>query len=93
MVVIVDGFIVTSAALVACQIRPAVRDNLLFAHRSAEIGHALALDTLNAEPLLQLGMRLGEGSAAAMAIPLVRGAAAIMSDMASFAEAGVSTGE
>lgn len=93
MVVIVDGFIVTSAALIACRIRPAVRDNLLFAHRSAEIGHALALDTLNAEPLLQLGMRLGEGSAAAMAIPLVRGAAAIMSDMASFAEAGVSTGE
>lgn len=93
MVVIVDGFIVTSGALVACRIRPAVRDNLLFAHRSAEIGHALALDTLNAEPLLQLGMRLGEGSAAAMAIPLVRGAAAIMSDMASFAEAGVSTGE
>ncbi|MFK8078623.1 MAG: nicotinate-nucleotide--dimethylbenzimidazole phosphoribosyltransferase [Granulosicoccus sp.] len=91
--VIVDGFIVTSAALIACQIRPAARDNLLFAHRSAEIGHALALDTLKAEPLLQLGMRLGEGSAATMAIPLVRGAAAIMSDMASFAEAGVSTAE
>lgn len=93
MVVIVDGFIVTSAALIACRIRPAVRDNLLFAHRSAEIGHTLALDTLNAEPLLQLGMRLGEGSAAAMAIPLVRSAAAIMSDMASFEEAGVSTAE
>lgn len=93
MVVIVDGFIVTSAALVACRIRPVVRENLLFAHQSAEIGHALALQTLNARPLLQLGMRLGEGSAAAMAIPLVRGAAAVMSDMASFAEAGVSTGE
>lgn len=93
MVVIVDGFIVTSAALIACRIRPAVRENLLFAHQSAEVGHALALQTLKAEPLLQLGMRLGEGSAAAMAIPLVRGAAAVMSDMASFAEAGVSTSE
>lgn len=90
--VIVDGFIVTAAALIACRIRPSVRDALFFAHQSAELGHRMALDTLDAQPLLQLGMRLGEGSAAALAIPLLRGAAAIMSDMASFADAGVSTG-
>ena len=91
--VIVDGFIVTAAALVACRIRPGVRDVLFFAHQSAETGHRLALEKLNAKPLLQLDMRLGEGSAAALAIPLLRGAAAVMSDMASFADAGVSTGQ
>lgn len=92
MPVIVDGFIVTAAALIACRIRPAVREVLFFAHQSAEVGHRVALETLNAKPLLQLDMRLGEGSAAALAIPLLRGAAAVMSDMASFADAGVSTG-
>ena len=93
MVVIVDGFIVTAAALIACRIRQVVSENLFFAHQSAETGHKLALTTLGAEPLLQLGMRLGEGSATAMAIPLLRGAAAVMSDMASFAQAGVSEAE
>ncbi|MGK0228693.1 MAG: nicotinate-nucleotide--dimethylbenzimidazole phosphoribosyltransferase [Gammaproteobacteria bacterium] len=91
--VIVDGFIVTAAALIACRIRPGVRDGLFFAHQSAETGHRVALEKLNAKPLLQLEMRLGEGSAAALAIPLLRGAAAVMSDMASFADAGVSTGQ
>jgi len=91
--VLVDGFIVTAAALIACRIRPSVRDVLFFAHQSAETGHRVALESLHAEPLLQLSMRLGEGSAAALAIPLLRGAAAVMSDMASFADAGVSTGE
>lgn len=89
--VLVDGFIVTAAALIACRIRPVVRDVLFFAHQSAETGHRIALEELNAKPLLQLDMRLGEGSAAALAIPLLRGAATIMSDMASFADAGVST--
>ncbi|MFT5895145.1 MAG: nicotinate-nucleotide--dimethylbenzimidazole phosphoribosyltransferase [bacterium] len=91
--VIVDGFIVTAAALIACRIRPGVRDVLFFAHQSAEMGHRVALKTLNAKTLLQLDMRLGEGSAAALAIPLLRGAAAVMSDMASFADAGVSVGQ
>lgn len=89
--VIVDGFIVTAAALVACKINPDVRNYLFFAHESAEAGHQVALQTLQAEPLLQLGMRLGEGSAAALAIPLLRAAAAILRDMASFTDAGVST--
>lgn len=91
--VIVDGFIVTAAALIACRIRPSVRDGLFFAHQSAEMGHQMALEALDAKPLLQLDMRLGEGSAAALAIPLLRGAAAVMSDMASFADAGVSSAQ
>ncbi len=93
MVIVVDGFIVTAAALVACQLKPAVRDSLVFAHRSEEPGHKLALQVLDAEPLLQLGMRLGEGSATAMVLPLLRGAAAVLNDMASFSDAGVSTGQ
>jgi len=91
MVVMVDGYIVTSAALLACRVRPSVRDNLVFAHQSAEPGHVIALQHLKAMPLLQLGMRLGEGSATALALPVLRGAVAILNDMASFADAGVST--
>jgi nicotinate-nucleotide--dimethylbenzimidazole phosphoribosyltransferase len=90
LIVLVDGFIVTAAALAACQIEPATRANLVFAHRSAERGHSIALGALNATPLLDLGLRLGEGSGAALAVPLVRAAAAIINDMASFADAGVS---
>ena len=89
--VIVDGFIVTSAALVACALKPSVRAALFFAHESAEAGHRLALQHLRAQPLLHLNMRLGEGSATALALPLLRGAAAVLRDMASFADAGVST--
>lgn len=89
--VIVDGFIVTSAALLACRLKPSVRSVLFFAHQSAETGHKIALHSLAAKPILQLDMRLGEGSATALAIPLLRGAAAVLRDMASFAEAGVST--
>jgi nicotinate-nucleotide--dimethylbenzimidazole phosphoribosyltransferase len=89
--VIVDGFIVTSAALIACRLKPSVRDVLFFAHQSAEAGHKIALQKLDAKPLLQLGMRLGEGSATALALPLLRGAAAVLRDMASFADAGIST--
>lgn len=93
MIVIVDGYIVTAAALVACQLKPATRDYLFFAHRSAEPGHQLALDALRAEPLLDLGMRLGEGSATALALPLMRAACHIMSDMATFESAGVAGGD
>ena len=89
--VIVDGYIVTAAALIACRMKPSVREVLFFAHQSAEPGHKLALAQLQATPLLQLDMRLGEGSATALALPLLRGAAAILRDMASFADAGVST--
>ena len=91
-VVMVDGFIVTAAALVACRLRPTVRDHLVFAHTSAEPGHKIALKALEAAPLLHLDMRLGEGSATALALPLLRGAVAVLNNMASFADAGVSAG-
>jgi nicotinate-nucleotide--dimethylbenzimidazole phosphoribosyltransferase len=90
---LVDGFITTAAALAACRMNPGVRDWLLFAHASAEPGHARLLAALDARPLLQLDMRLGEGSGAATALPLLRLACALHADMATFAEAGVQAGE
>jgi len=90
--VLVDGFITTAAALAACRLNPGARDWLLFAHRSAEPGHARLLDALGARPLLQLDMRLGEGSGAVAALPLLRLACAVHGGMATFAEAGVSEG-
>jgi nicotinate-nucleotide--dimethylbenzimidazole phosphoribosyltransferase len=89
--VLVDGFIATAAALAAARINPGVREWLLFAHCSAEAGHASLLWALQAEPLLDLGMRLGEASGAAAAVPLLRLACALHDGMATFAEAGVST--
>ena len=89
-VVIVDGFIASVAALAADALAPALRDYLVFAHRSAEPGHRVVLDALGASPLLDLGMRLGEGTGALLAWPLLRSAAAMLSDMASFESAGVS---
>jgi len=87
---LVDGFISSVAALVAISINKAVREWLLFAHKSAEPGHLRVLEALKAEPLLDIGMRLGEGSGAATALPLLRLACALHNDMATFAEAGVS---
>ncbi|MGV2932912.1 nicotinate-nucleotide--dimethylbenzimidazole phosphoribosyltransferase [Vreelandella venusta] len=86
---IVDGFIATVAALTACRLCPAVRGYLIFGHRSEEPGHATALEALDASPLLALGMRLGEGSGAALAFPLLQAAAAMLSEMATFADAGI----
>jgi nicotinate-nucleotide--dimethylbenzimidazole phosphoribosyltransferase len=88
--VLVDGFIGTVAALAAVRINPSCRDWLLFSHRSAEAGHARVLDALDARPLLDLGLRLGEGSGAAVAVPLLRLACALHAGMATFAEAQVS---
>ena len=88
--VLVDGFISTVAALTAVRIQPDVRNWLLFAHTSTEPGHQRTLDALDAQPLLQLGMRLGEGSGAATAVPLLQLACALHNNMATFAEAGVS---
>ncbi len=90
--VLVDGYITTAAALVAVRYQPAVREWLLFAHRSAEPGHHAMLQALEADPLLDLGMRLGEGSGAAAALPLLRLACALHNGMATFADAGVSEG-
>jgi len=87
---LVDGFITTAAALVAVRLRPELAAWLFYAHCSAEPGHRRLLDALEAKPLLELGMRLGEGSGAAVAVPILRAAAALHAGMATFAEAGVS---
>jgi len=88
--VLVDGFIVSTAALAACRLRPELRDWLLFAHQSQEPGHQRLLQALDANPLLDLSLRLGEGSGAAVAVPLLRSACALHNRMATFADASVS---
>jgi nicotinate-nucleotide--dimethylbenzimidazole phosphoribosyltransferase len=87
--VVLDGFITTAAALVATRIAPELQGRLIASHRSPEPGHALALEALGLEPLLDLGLRLGEGSGAALALPLVQSALAVLADMATFEQAGV----
>lgn len=89
-VIIVDGFIATVAALCARGTAPECEANFVFGHQSAEAGHALILEALNARPLLKLDMRLGEGTGALLAFPLVKAAAAMLRDMASFESANVS---
>ena len=90
MLVLVDGFTVTAAAAAALAIEPAIADSLVYTHCSAERGHAALLAHLGVRPLLDLGMRLGEGSGAAVALPLLRAAAALCAGMATFQSAGVS---
>jgi len=87
--ILVDGFITTAAALLAVEINPSVRQWMMFAHQSAEKGHALALKKLDAKPLLHLNMRLGEASGAALAVPIIKSALALHSKMATFDEADV----
>ena len=89
-VILVDGFIAGSAALVACGVAPAAKDYMVFCHRSAERGHHLMLAHLQARPLLDLDMRLGEGTGALLAWPMVQSAALLINEMASFESAGVS---
>ncbi|AJP59496.2 nicotinate-nucleotide--dimethylbenzimidazole phosphoribosyltransferase [Pandoraea vervacti] len=93
LVIVVDGFISTAALLVASRVSPAVLDYCVFAHASDETGHRAMLDTLGAEPMLQLGLRLGEGTGAALAMPLIGAAAAFLREMATFEGAGVSERE
>jgi nicotinate-nucleotide--dimethylbenzimidazole phosphoribosyltransferase len=88
--VVIDGFIATAAAATAIRIAPQIRDYMFFSHRSAEGGHAIALAALAAAPLLDLGMRLGEGTGAALAMNLLESALALFQQMATFASAGVS---
>lgn len=90
--VLLDGFIACSAAAVLKAAHPAALDHCLAAHVSAEQGHARLLSALGKVPLLSLGLRLGEGSGAALAIGVIKAAAACHSGMATFAEAGVSDG-
>lgn len=84
--VIIDGFIATAAALVAVRLAPEARDYCVFAHRSAERGHDLALQAMDAAPLLDLRLRLGEGTGAILAVPLVRAASRLLTDVTDLAD-------
>lgn len=88
--ILVDGFIATAAALVAVRLRPEVLAWMVFAHRSQEQGHHIVLEALAASPLLDFSLRLGEGSGAALAVPLIQSACRLHAEMATFAEASVS---
>lgn len=87
--VLIDGFIASVGALAASRLNPSCRPYLIFSHRSAEQGHRLVLETLEARPLLDLDLRLGEGSGAALALPILQLACALHNGMATFAEAAV----
>ena len=91
--VLVDGFISTAGALIAYTLEPFVRDYIICAHASVEPGHAALFDHLQRKPLLQLNMRLGEGTGAALAMNVVEAAVAVLTEVATFSEAGVSTAE
>ncbi|MBC8507676.1 MAG: nicotinate-nucleotide--dimethylbenzimidazole phosphoribosyltransferase [Anaerolineales bacterium] len=91
--VVIDGFISTAAAMIAVSLAPQARDYLISAHRSQELGHQIMLEWLGLEPLLDLQLRLGEGTGAVLAISLVEGACKILDEMATFSEAGVSDKE
>lgn len=88
--VVVDGFISTAGAFVASRLRPAVRDYLFFSHQSAEPGHAVFFERFDREPILNLGMRLGEGTGAAIAVSIIEAAVRVYNEMATFSSAGVS---
>ncbi len=91
--VVVDGFISTSGALIACELCPAVKEYLFAAHESVEIGHRFMLERIGAEPILDLQLRLGEGTGAALSMGLIEAGVKILKEMATFAEAGVAEGE
>jgi nicotinate-nucleotide--dimethylbenzimidazole phosphoribosyltransferase len=90
MLILVDGFIATSVVLVASAMVPAMKEYCIFAHESGEAGHRAMLDFLGAEPLLRLGMRLGEGTGAVLAYPLLQSAVNMLNEMATFESAAVS---
>jgi nicotinate-nucleotide--dimethylbenzimidazole phosphoribosyltransferase len=88
--IVLDGFIVGTAALLAARLAPPSLGYLVAAHRSPEPGHAVVLDELGLAPLLDFDLRLGEGSGAALVLPILEAAAAVLVEMATFASAGVS---
>ena len=89
MLLLIDGFIVSTAALIAARLHPAFTDYCVFCHHSAEPGHAPVLQALGAKPLLDMGLRLGEGTGAALAYPLLQAAVGFLNDMASFESARI----
>ena len=89
MLIVVDGFICTAAAMLAIELNANVKGYMIFAHCSGEQGHKKMLKWLQVKPLLNLGLRLGEGTGAALALPIIQAAAAFYNDMASFADAEV----
>lgn len=88
--VVIDGFISTAGALIASELHPSVKEYIFAAHKSVEIGHTFMLDRMDAVPILDLQLRLGEGTGAALAMTLIEAGARVLCEMASFAEAGVS---
>jgi len=88
--VVVDGFISTAGALIASELHPAVRDYLFAAHESVEVGHRFMLERIGIRPILNLDMRLGEGTGAALSMPLLEAGVKILAEMATFEQAGVS---
>ena len=88
--VVIDGFISGAAALVAVGLAPAVRPYLIASHRSVEVGHRAIFDLLDMLPLLDFDLRLGEGTGAVLAFPIIEAACRILDEMATFGEAGVS---
>lgn len=87
----IDGFISTAAALIACNIEPKVKNYLISSHASAENGHNIALEKLGKKAILNLDLRLGEGTGAVLAMSLIEAGVNIMAQMATFTEAGVFT--
>jgi nicotinate-nucleotide--dimethylbenzimidazole phosphoribosyltransferase len=90
---VLDGLISTAAALIAAGLEPRLRDFMLASHRSVEPGHRAALEALGLEPLFDFNLRLGEGTGAALAFPIIDAAAKVLNEMATFEEAGVSDRE
>ncbi len=88
--VVVDGFISTAGAVIAALLCPRAKEYMIYSHNSVEIGHEHMFSFLEARPLLDLGMRLGEGTGAALAISIVEGAVKVLNEMATFESAGVS---
>ncbi|MGH2520490.1 MAG: nicotinate-nucleotide--dimethylbenzimidazole phosphoribosyltransferase, partial [Chloroflexota bacterium] len=88
--VVLDGFISGAGALIGARLAPGCVPYMFAAHRSVEVGHTVALNLLGLEPLLELDLRLGEGTGAALAMSLIEAAAKVLAEMATFAEAGVS---